>query len=132
MATTYTTHIIDDIDGVELTADNHEHITIMSDGQEYELDLSKENARQLWESLEPYMSAARSVRQHMAKSRTREASYVHSHMSPTTRSQNPSLLPSCGTSRGYHAHLRRNESACSSCKHGWAEYQRNQRLTRKK
>ena len=61
--------LIDDLDGSE--AD--ETVTYSLDGQEYEIDLSEENAAKFRETLEPYIDKSRPVERQAspAKSTTR-------------------------------------------------------------
>ena len=58
--------LIDDLDGSE--AD--ETVTYSLDGQEYEIDLSEENAAKFRETLEPYIDKSRPV-ERQASSPTR-------------------------------------------------------------
>lgn len=56
-----TTTIIDDLDGSPLEASEAESVTFELDGTRYEIDLSKQHAKSLRDSLKPYTKAARVV-----------------------------------------------------------------------
>ncbi len=53
--------LIDDLDGTQLTEGQGETVKFGLDGVEYEIDLSKNNAQALRESLEGYVKTARRV-----------------------------------------------------------------------
>jgi Lsr2 len=60
--------LTDDLDGSEAT----QTISYTIDGQEYEIDLSDENAQRFHQALEPYVSNSRQVqRQNLASGRGR-------------------------------------------------------------
>ena len=59
------TILTDDIDGSE----GAETITYMVNGQEYEIDLSEENAERFHDALEPFVSKSREVQRQAAPAR---------------------------------------------------------------
>lgn len=59
MAKKITEIMIDDLDGTELSADNGETVRFALDGTNFEIDLSRENARELRAALHGYIANGR-------------------------------------------------------------------------
>lgn len=62
MAQKVITTYIDDLDGSELASGAGETVRFAIDGTEYEIDLGADNAKNLRESLKPYIGAGRPVK----------------------------------------------------------------------
>jgi hypothetical protein len=61
--------LTDDIDGIVLGRGEGETISFVLDGQQYEIDLSKSNAKKLREMLHLYIDHARKVEPHTSSTR---------------------------------------------------------------
>ena len=61
MAIKHITYLIDDIDGTVLDEGDGQQVRFSVDGRAYEIDLSAQNADELFKAFAPYVDAARSV-----------------------------------------------------------------------
>ncbi|MDU0366888.1 Lsr2 family protein [Microbacterium sp. KSW4-17] len=61
MGIVHITHLIDDIDGTVLDEGDGQQVRFSIDGRAYEIDLTAQNADELFEAFAPYVQAARSV-----------------------------------------------------------------------
>ena len=70
MAQRTVVQLVDDIDGTQITGDGGETVTFALDGTTYEIDVTREHARQLRDAVEVYVANGRRVGGRRARATT--------------------------------------------------------------